>query len=110
MEHEIKLSDTLSAIITNNINAEEELDALVDELRNIRARIAELEAEEEAIKDLLKEYLAQTGQDTLLGANWRITWKEHSRRSLRTKDLEAEEPELYLKYLKVTSYKRFDIN
>lgn len=85
------------------------MDILVSELRNIRARRAELETQEEEIKDLIKEALRVSNQDTLLGPDYRITYKEVTRECLDTKSLTATFPDIVRQFMKTQRFRRFDL-
>ena len=94
---------------TNTILTQEEIDALAQELRNLRAERERIEAEEEAIKDLIKEYLKQTARTELSGPDYKITWSFCTKESVDTKALARAEPVIFNKFVRRTSYRRFTV-
>lgn len=83
------------------------LDELVSYLRNLQREAAELEAEIEATKDLIKEHMCQQGVDTLLGPDYKVTWKEVTRTSLDVKAIRSAEPELCKQFERPATYRQF---
>ena len=51
------------------------MDRKVKELRELKRMQEELTAEIEAIQDELKAHMDTHGTDTLLGFDWKVTWK-----------------------------------
>lgn len=91
-----------------DINAQfAELNELISHLRNLTRTIEDLEAEAEATKDLIKEFMLQQDVDTLKGPDYKITWKPVTRSSLDTKALRNDQPELAAQYTKTQSYRQF---
>lgn len=88
---------------------EEELNELVTELRNIRRQAEDLAAQEEAIKDLIKEQMTLRQATSILGPDYKILWTSYQRTSLDTKALRSAEPELAARFTKTTSCKRFTV-
>ena len=79
----------------------------VKELRELRRMQEELAAEIEAIQDELKGHMDRFGMDTLLGMDWRITWKAVTSSRLDSKALKAELPEVAAHYMKPSTARRF---
>lgn len=88
-------------------NPSAELNELVYSLRNLQREAAAIEEEIEAVKDLIKEQLIIRGTDTLLGPDYKVTWKEVTRTSLDTKKVLREAPEVYSKCLRSATYRQF---
>ncbi len=86
-----------------------ELDAKVMELREIQSMIAELEAQAEAIKDMVKSKMCDEGTEELTGNGWKATWHTVTSSRLDSKKLKAELPELYAQYSKTSSTTRFTL-
>ena len=87
------LSDTLYDTLSKH---DEILDS-INKLKNEKDRI------EHTIMSLMKE------NDTAYIKDRIVTWKKTSRSSLDTKRLKEEEPEIYSKYIKVSSSRVFKI-
>ena len=84
-----------------------ELEAKVSELRELRRMADELAAEIAATEDALKAYMTANGADELHGASFKITWKEVTSSRLDSKALKAAAPELYSRFTKQTTSRRF---
>ena len=52
-----------------------ELNTTAHDLMSVRAMIAELEAEAEALTDKLKTAMTERGEETIQGDGWKATWK-----------------------------------
>ena len=52
-----------------------ELDMKVKELRELRRMAEELQAEIDAAQDAIKAHMDSQGVDTLIGTDWKVTWK-----------------------------------
>lgn len=84
-----------------------ELESKVAELRELRRMADELAAEITATEDTLKAYMAANGADELHGASFKITWKEVTSSRLDGKALKAAAPELWQRFTKQTTTRRF---
>ena len=87
-----------------NIN---ELNGTARDLLAVRAMIAELEAEAEALTDRIKGAMIAAGTETLDGDGWRATWKNVNSRRFDGKAFRADNPELASQYMKQTTTTRF---
>ena len=85
----------------------QELDRNVKELRELRRMAEELAAEISSIEDELKGHMTAHGMDTLLGADWRITWKSVTSNRLDSTALKKELPEIAARFMKQTTARRF---
>lgn len=84
-----------------------ELESKVNELRELRRMADELAAEITATEDSLKAYMTANQADKLHGANFKITWKEVTSSRLDSKALKAAAPELWERFSKATTSRRF---
>ena len=84
-----------------------ELETKVAELRELRRMADELAAEITATEDTLKAYMTANGADELHGASFKITWKEVTSSRLDGKALKAAAPELWQRFTKQTTTRRF---
>ena len=84
-----------------------ELESKVAELRELRRMADELAAEITATEDTLKAYMTANGADELHGASFKITWKEVTSSRLDGKALKAAAPELWQRFTKQTTTRRF---
>lgn len=76
-------------------------------LIDVRAMIAELEAEAEALTDKLKAAMVEQGRETLTGDGWRATWKNVNSSRFDSKSFKADHADLYSQYSKATTTTRF---
>ena len=84
-----------------------ELTAKVEELRELRRMADELAAEIAAIEDQIKANMTALNTDELHGNTFKITWKPVTSSRLDSKALKAEAPELWNRYSKQTTSRRF---
>ena len=84
-----------------------ELQEKVDELRELRRMAEDLNAEISSIEDELKSHMTRLNTDTLYGDNFKITWKPVTSTRLDSKALKAAAPELYERFSKATTSRRF---
>lgn len=83
------------------------MDAKVKELRELKRMQEELAAEIEAIQDELKAHMDAHGMDTLLGFDWKVTWKAVTSSRLDTTALKKELPDIAARFMKQTTARRF---
>ena len=83
------------------------MDQKVQELRELRRMQEELAAETEAIQDELKDHMDTHGMDTLLGFDWKVTWKPVTSSRLDTTALKKELPDIAARFMKQTTARRF---
>ena len=86
-----------------------ELEAKVAELRELRRMADELAAEITATEDELKAYMTANSTDELYGPSFKITWKSVTSSRLDSKALKAAAPELWERFSKSTTTRRFII-
>ena len=84
-----------------------ELEAKVAELRELRRMADELAGEIAATEDTLKAYMTENRTDELCGPSFKITWREVTSSRLDSKALKAAAPELYSRFTKQTTSRRF---
>lgn len=84
-----------------------ELEAKVNDLRELRRMAEELATEITAAEDDLKVYMTASGANELNGPSFRITWKEVTSSRLDGKALKEAAPELWKRFAKQTTTRRF---
>lgn len=84
-----------------------ELESKVNELRELKRIQDELAAEIAAAEDSLKAYMTANGADELHGPSFKITWKEVTSSRLDSKALKVAAPELWQRFTKQTTARRF---
>lgn len=85
----------------------DELERKVSELRELRRMADELAAEIAATEDELKDYMRAFEVDEIHGTCFKITWKTVTSSRLDSKALRAAAPELWERFSKTTTSRRF---
>ena len=86
-----------------------ELNTTARDLMSVRAMIAELEAEAEALTDKLKGAMIERGTETMQGDSWKATWKNVTSSRLDGKALKAAMPEIVERFTRTTTTTRFTL-
>lgn len=84
-----------------------ELERKVKDLRELRRMADELGAEISALEDSIKAYMNDLNTDELHGSSFKITWKEVTSSRLDSKALKVVAPELWERFSKQTTSRRF---
>ncbi len=84
-----------------------ELNTTARSLMDVRAMIAELEAEAEALTDKLKGAMVEQGTEALQGDGWKATWKNVVSSRFDSKSFKADHSDLYSQYSRKTTTTRF---
>lgn len=84
-----------------------EMEAKVSELRELRRFADDLAAEIGALEDDLKAYMAANNADELHGPSFKITWKPITSSRLDSKALKTAAPELWERFTKTVTTRRF---
>ncbi len=87
--------------------SKKDLQSKVHELRELRRFIEELTAEADAITDAIKAQMTTEGVDTLFGDDYKITWREVQSSRFDSKAFKTAMPELYDRFTKPSSTRRF---
>ena len=84
-----------------------EMEIKVNELRELKRMQDELAAEITALEDSLKAHMTASATDEIHGSTFRITWKEVTSSRLDSKALKAAAPDLWQRFSKQTTSRRF---
>lgn len=87
-----------------------EMNQKIKDLREYKRMRDELEAMIENLQDDIKAEMTAQGTDTLIGADWKVTWREYKSSRIDTTAFRNALPELAEKFTKVGVYKRFSLN
>ena len=87
--------------------SKKDLQSKAHELRELRRFIEELTAEADAITDAIKAQMTTEGVDTLLGDDYKITWREVHSSLFDSKAFKTAMPELYDRFTKPSTTRRF---
>lgn len=77
----------------------------VHKLEVLKAQIEELQAQQKALEDSIKESLGEAEKYTTQDGRLSFSWPVITRRSVDSKRLKEEAPEVYSQYLKESSYR-----
>ena len=83
-----------------------ELNSTARDLMSVRAMIAELEAEAEALTDKIKGAMVEQGAEVLQGDGWKASWKNVVSSRFDSKRFKADHADLYGQYSKATTTTR----
>ena len=86
-----------------------ELNTTARDLMSVRAMIAELEAEAEALTDKIKAAMVERGEEVLTGDGWKASWKNVTSSRLDGKALKAAMPEIVERFTRTTTTTRFTL-
>lgn len=84
-----------------------EMDSKINELRELRHMADELQAEIDALQDSIKEEMTLRDVDTLIGIDWKVTWKAITSNRLDSTALKKELPDIAARFTKQTTTRRF---
>ena len=84
-----------------------EIESKVRELRELRRMQEELAAEVEAIQDSLKAHMDGHGMDTLLGMDWKVTYKTVTSSRIDTAAIKKALPDVAEAFTRTTTTRRF---
>ena len=84
-----------------------EMETKVNELRELRRMAEDLQAEIGALEDSLKAHMTAIGADEITGTTFKISWKSVASSRLDSKALKIAAPELYERFTKTTTARRF---
>ena len=84
-----------------------ELNAAAKDLLAVKAMIAELEAQAEALTDTIKGAMVEQGKEALTGDGWKASWKNVNSTRFDSKTFNAEHADVYAAYSKPQTVNRF---
>jgi len=88
-----------------------EINNVLDDLKEYTELAEELDAQIEALKDKVKAYITENNVDEVVGANGeKATWRETISKRFDSTAFKKDFADVYAEYLKKTAYKRFTFN
>lgn len=84
-----------------------EMENKVNELRELRRMADELAGEIAAVEDEIKAHMTENNADEIHGPSFKITWKTVTSSRLDSKALKAAAPDLWERFTKTTTSRRF---
>ncbi len=101
------LAERYSESNGESVELPDETIAICEEYNDLSEQIESLSAEKDALSNRLKSMLKEN--ETGLAGRFRISWKSVSSSRFDSTKFKADNPELYGKYVKKSSYRRFGI-
>ena len=86
-----------------------EISTKVKELRELKRMLEELNAEIEAVQDVIKAEMYSRDTDELIGTDYKVTWKTVTSTRLDSKKLKKELADVYSAYSVTTETRRFTV-
>lgn len=86
-----------------------EIGRKVDELRELRRMVEELQNEIDSLQDAIKAEMTSREVDTIAGSDYKITWKSVTSSRLDTAALKKAMPDVVERFTKTTTSRRFVI-
>ena len=87
----------------------QDINSTVKTIRELKRMREELEAEISAHEDMIKAEMNRTENYTIIGDDYKITWNEVSSTRLDTATFKKELPDLFVRYSKTSTTRRFNI-
>ena len=84
-----------------------ELDSKIKELRELRRMVEELQNEIDSLQDAIKAEMTSREVDTIVGSDYKITWKSVTSSRLDTAALKKAMPDVVERFTKTTTSRRF---
>lgn len=88
----------------------QDLNKIAHELKSVKAMIEELQAEAEALTDQLKSAMIESGEEVIIGDDWKASWKNVNSSRFDSKAFKAEHSDLYEAFTKKVTTTRFLLN
>lgn len=86
-----------------------EIKSKVDDLREYRRMIEDLQAEIDTITDEIKQHMTAEGVDEIRGADYKITWKAVTSNRIDSAALKAAYPDIASAFMKSSTSRRFNV-
>ena len=83
--------------------------AKLHDLAELRRMADDINAEIEALQDVIKAHMEETATDTINAGQYKATWKPVTSTRIDTTALRKDLPEVWQEYGKTTTTRRFNI-
>lgn len=83
--------------------------AKLHDLAELRRMADDINAEIEALQDVIKAHMEETATDTINAGQYKVTWKPVTSTRIDTTALRKDLPEVWQEYGKTTTTRRFNI-
>lgn len=87
--------------------AQNNLDAIMQELAQYTRMAEEIAATVDSLKDILKKHMDENGLDSIAGSEHKASYKVVTSNRIDTATLKRDMPEIAAKYTKTTETRRF---
>lgn len=88
----------------------QDLNKIAHDLKSVKAMIEELQEEAEALTDQLKSAMIESGEEVLIGDDWKASWKNVNSSRFDSKAFKSEHADLYEAFTKKVTTTRFLLN
>ncbi len=86
-----------------------ELNTVARELKELRLMAEQLDAEIRTLEDAIKAHMTETGVDTLITTDVKITWKTVTSSRIDTTALKKQLPDVAAVFTRQTTTRRFTV-
>ena len=86
-----------------------ELNTVAHDLKELRLMAEQLDAEIRILEDAIKAHMTETGVDTLITTDVKITWKTVTSSRIDTTALKKQLPDVAVVFTRQTTTKRFTV-
>lgn len=86
-----------------------ELQTKVNDLREYRRMVEDLQAEIDAITDSIKQHMTAAGLDEIAGADFKISWKTVTSNRFDSKGFKTAHADLYEEFTTTSTSRRFTV-
>ena len=83
--------------------------AKLHDLAELRRMADDINAEIEALQDVIKAHMEETATDTINAGQYKVTWKPVTSTRIDTTALRKDLPEVWQEYGKMTTTRRFSV-
>lgn len=90
--------------------SKKDLNNKVKKLRKLKIQRDELEAMIESLTDEIKAEMTAQETDTLVGTDWKITWREYTSHRIDTTAFKTAMPDVAEQFMRISTFKRFCLN
>ena len=87
----------------------QELNTIVRDLKELRLMAEQLDAEIRTLEDAIKAHMTETGVDTLITTDTKITWKTVTSSRIDTTALKKQLPDVAAIFTRETTTRRFTV-
>jgi predicted phage-related endonuclease len=88
----------------------DEINKAIREIKNLKNMQDEIQMQIDALTDKVKAFLLETKQEVYFGGDCKVTWQPVTSNRFDSSAFRLANPDLYRKYLKVSTVRRFTVS